>query len=80
MATTSSGGGSGTWYQDEVPSGTKNGSNKAFTLAHTPTSVVLLYLNGQYLVSGGVDYTRVTTAITMVVAPLSTDALIATYS
>jgi hypothetical protein len=73
-------GSSGTWYQDEVPSGTKNGVNMTFTLAHTPTSVVLLYLNGQYQVSGGADYSRSGTTITMTTAPLSTDTLVATYS
>lgn len=78
--TISSTGGGGTWYQDEVPDGLKNGSNKIYTLAHAPTSVVFLYLNGQYLASGGVDYTRSGTGITMVVAPLPTDSLIATYS
>lgn len=72
--------GSTTWYQDEVPSGTKNGSNKTFTLAHTPSNVVFLFLNGQYLVGGGTDYTRTGTSITMTVAPLSSDTLTANYS
>ena len=73
-------GGSGTWYQDEVPGGVKNGSNVTFTLAHTPSSVVLLYLNGQYQVSGGADYSRSGTTITMTSAPLSTDTLTCNYS
>lgn len=71
--------GAGVWYQDEVPAGSKNGINITFTLAHSPTTVVFLHLNGQYLVSG-TDYTRVGTTITMTTAPLSTDVLIATYS
>lgn len=72
--------GGNVWYQDEVPSGTKNGSNKTFTLLHAPSNVTLLYLNGQYLVSGGVDYSLSGNTITMTVAPLSTDTLVATYS
>lgn len=71
--------GGGTWYQDEAVSGTKNGSNKSFTLAHSPATVVFLYLNGQIQVSG-TDYTRSGTAISMTSAPLSTDSLTATYS
>lgn len=66
-----------TWYQDEVLTRT-DGTN--YTLAHTPTAVVFLYLNGQLLVSGGQDYTRSGTAITMTNATLSSDILTATYS
>lgn len=72
----SSSGGSGTWYQDEVLIRT-NGTN--YTLAHTPTAVVLLYLNGQLQISG-TDYTRVGTAVTMTTPTLVSDTLTATYS
>jgi hypothetical protein len=80
FANVSTGGGAGVWYQDEVPGGVKNGSNKAFTLAHTPSSVLFLYVNGVYQVSGGSDYTLTGNSISMIVAPLLTDVFVATYS
>lgn len=66
------------WYQDEIPSGTKNGINTSFTLAHVPTAIVFLYIQGQYQTSG-TDYTRTGTAITMTTAPLSTDTFVCNY-
>lgn len=72
-----SGGGSGTWYEDEILTRT-DGIN--YTLAHAPTSVVNLYLNGQKLTGGGVDFTRTIASIVMVDATLSSDILTATYS
>lgn len=76
---------SGTWYQDEIPTNTKNGTNKTFTLAHTPASVVFLYVNGIAQNSNasapqGADYTRAGVTITMTTAPLSTDNFTCTYS
>ena len=67
---------SATWYQDEVVSYT-NGTN--YTLAHAPTTVLFLFLNGQHLVNT-VDYTYSGVNITMLSSTLSTDVLSATYS
>lgn len=47
---------SATWTTGEIPSGTMNGSNKAFTLAHTPvTGITLVYNNATQFY--GTDYT-----------------------
>jgi hypothetical protein len=64
----------------ETPSGTKNGSNKVFTLAHTPNpaSSVRVFLNGQRLTLTG-DYTFAGNTITFVSAPVSADVLLADY-
>ena len=75
----STGGSGGTWYQDEIVATGQTGT--AFSLLHTPTSIVFLYLNGQYLVSGaGKDYTRSGTSITLTNALISSDLLTANYS
>jgi hypothetical protein len=65
----------------EVPSGTINGSNTAFTLAHTasPAASLILTLNGVVQKAGGVDYTLSGTGITMAAAPVSGDGLLAWY-
>ena len=78
LLVTSSGG--PTWYQDEIVATGQTGTS--FTLAHTPTAIVFLFKNGQYLVSGGVsyDYTLSGASITLNVALLSTDLLTANYS
>ena len=56
--------------QNETPSGSINGSNVTFTLAHTPyNGVVMLYYNGILLESGsGNDFTISGNTITMVYA------------
>ena len=75
-------GGAGTLVAQETPSGTINGVNKIFTLAHTPTTGTLdLYLNGAYQAPGGVDYTLSTATITFVVAPVDApmSVIIANY-
>lgn len=66
---------------NEVPSGTVNGSNTAFTLANTPTAgTVQLYLNGVRLQPGaGNDYTLSGLTITMLYAPQTGDQLLADY-
>lgn len=68
--------GAGVWYQDEILTRT-NGID--YSLAHSPSSVLFLYLNGQLLINI-TDYTRSGTAIAMVATTLSTDILTATYS
>lgn len=64
---------------EETPSGTINGINTTFTLAHTPLSGSLkVYLNGIRLKNGN-DYTLATTTITMINIPGTGDTLIADY-
>lgn len=64
----------------EVPSGTVNGTNAAFTLANTPTSgTVMLYLNGVRQKGGGVDYSISGTTITFTTAPDTGGILLVDY-
>lgn len=69
----------GFWAQ-EVPAGTINGSNAAFTLANTPiaSATALLFLDGIFLIQG-VDYTISGKNITMTNAPGVTQKLAAAY-
>lgn len=55
---------------NETPSGSINGSNTNFTLAHNPSpdASVILFLNGQQLTQG-VDFTVSGTTITFAIAP-----------
>jgi len=69
-------------FYEETPSGTINGSNTTFTLAHTPTSntSVLVFLNGVMQTQGaGADYTISTTTITYNTAPPTGSVLTAQY-
>jgi len=73
------GGGSTNFVDAEIPSGTVNGSNVTFTLAHTPTAGSLhFYLNGVRL-RPTTDYTLAGATITMVAAPQTGDWLYADY-
>ena len=65
----------------EIPSGSINGSNTAFTLANTPVvGSEHVYLNGVLQESGaGNDYTISGTAITMFSAPLTGEKLRVSY-
>jgi len=65
----------------ETPSGTINGSNVTFTLAHTPVANSLqLFKNGQRQALGaGLDYTLATATVTYLTAPATGDQLIADY-
>lgn len=65
----------------EIPSGSINGSNTAFTLANTPAvGSEHVYLNGVLQESGaGNDYTISGTAITMLSAPLTGEKLRVSY-
>jgi hypothetical protein len=48
-----------------VPAGTQNGTNKSFTLAHTPAGAVRVTYNGiEY--QNTVDYSYVDTALTLI--------------
>lgn len=70
------------FVDDETPSGTINGSNAVFTLAHTPASAsdLTLYLNG-LLQTMGTDYTLSGTTITFSSdeVPQTGDELLAFY-
>jgi len=76
------GGGTGTspnFSDNEVPSGTINGSNVTFTLLHTPlTGTLHLYYNGLRQTPTS-DYSIVGSVITLVSAPIPTDVLLADY-
>ena len=67
---------------NETPTGTINGSNADFVLANTPnpTTSLHVYLNGAFLVGGGVDYTLVTATITFVTAPPTNSILRVAYT
>jgi len=75
-----SGGGVGVW--GEVPSGTINGTNAVFTLAHTPASATLrVYRNGVRL-KLSTDYSVSGTTITFLsgAIPQSGDLLVVDYN
>lgn len=62
---------SGNFADAEVPSGTINGSNVTFTLAHTPNPAASLncFENGLQQRAGGADLTLATATITYATAP-----------
>lgn len=65
----------------EEVTGTKNGSNKTFTVSSTPLGWLGLYYNGA-LLKEGTDYSRSGTTITIAAAfpaPVSADSLQAVY-
>jgi hypothetical protein len=66
---------------NETPTGTINGVNTTFTLAHTvsPVASLSLYKNGQLQIAGGADYTLATATITYGSAPKTGDVLTASY-
>jgi len=74
---------SGTFADAETPSGTIDGSNAVFTLAHTPSPAgsLQLYKNGQQMIAGGADYTLATATATFTASakPQTGDVLIAFY-
>lgn len=63
------GGDSNNWAIQETPSGSQNGSNKSFTLAHTPTGVVEVMFGsggGAAYMINGIDYTYTGTDLTLI--------------
>lgn len=78
---TSSAAGGPNFADDETPSGTINGVNKIFTLAHSPNPAGSLLLSNNGLVqdAGGNDYTLVGSTVTFVVAPSLGATLLAWY-
>jgi hypothetical protein len=71
----------GTFSDAEVPSGTINGSNVTFTLAHTPSPAADLtcFLNGVEQRAAGADYTLATATITYGTAPATGSTLVCNY-
>ena len=63
-----------TFIDAEVPGGTINGSNAAFTLANVPNppTSLALFRNGLLLTQGG-DYTLSSNAITFLTGAISSD-------
>lgn len=71
--------GDGTQVINEIPSGTQDGVNTVFALAHTPQSgSTMLYRNGLREVIT-VGYTVTGSNITISTPPLSSDVLIVDY-
>lgn len=66
------------WSINEIPTGSINGVNMVFTLAHTPIDQIMLYLNGQYMTPDE-DYTISGVTITMASAPIVGDKIIVNY-
>lgn len=67
----------------EIPSGTMNGTNPTFTLAHTPLAgSEHIYRNGILQNSGGNDYTLATATITFATGaiPEAGDIVLVTYA
>jgi predicted porin len=73
----------GNFADNEVPTGTVNGVNAAFTLAHTPSPAASLSCskNGQLMIAGGADYTLATATLTYVAGaiPKTGDAQVCNY-
>jgi len=68
------------WIFKEAPSGSKNSSNKVFTLTYVPvTGSDHVFLNGLLQQAGGDDYTISDETITFTVAPDAADKLVVTY-
>lgn len=73
--------GTGNFVDNETPSGTIDGANVTFTLAHAPNpaSSLQLILNGAYQTAVGADYTLSTLTITFNSAPVNGSVLRAFY-
>ena len=73
------GGGGASWIDGEIPSGTKNGVNRVFTLAHVPSWLILVW-NGM-VSTEAIDFTLAGATITLLRdGPASDDVLSASYS
>ena len=53
------------WAIQETPTGAMDGTNKSFTLAHTPTSPVIVIFNGREF-QDTIDYSSTGTALTLI--------------
>src|SRR5262245_8608606 len=75
------GGGSGSFVYDEIPAGTKDGSNKIFTLTNTPSPAGSLYLFLNGVEQGtAIDFALSGSTITYTIAPRSDDQMFADYT
>jgi hypothetical protein len=63
----------------EVPTGTINGSNTAFTFLHTPVGTSMELVRNGVVQQAGVDYTLAGAVATFTVAPVTGDTLQAWY-
>lgn len=72
---------SGSFVDAETPSGTVDGNNATFTLAYVPSAAasLQLFINGQLLIAGGVDYTLEAATITVNSPPPGGSVIIAWY-
>lgn len=73
----SASGSSANQSDNETPTGTIDGVNTVFTLAHTPSPAARLkvYLNGAFQTAGGEDYTLSGSTITFINPPLTASVL-----
>lgn len=71
LVVVASGGGGGNFADGEVPSGTINGSNTSFTLAHTPLGMPIVIQDGMSPESGASSFgfTQSGTSLTLTDAP-----------
>ena len=71
----------GTFADNETPTGSINGSNVTFTLAHTPSPAASLncFENGVQQRAGGADFTLATATMTYGAAPPTGATLICNY-
>lgn len=74
---------SGTFADNETPTGTPNGTLDTFTLAYSPSPALSLqlYKNGQLMIAGGADFTLTTNSCVFVAGaiPKTGDVLKASY-
>lgn len=70
----------GLFVDNETPTGTIDGANNVFTLAHTPDPVASLelYLNGAFQTAGE-DYILSSGTITFINAPVSSSIIRCSY-
>ncbi len=71
----------GSVVENEVPTGSVNGSNTTFTVATAGkvTGTLKVYKNGVRLKAGGADFTETATGFTMVTAPVTGTVLLCDY-
>mgnify|MGYP001583865821 CR=1 FL=1 len=76
-----SGSGGFNFSDSETPSGSVNGLNSTFVLAHTPSPAtsLIFVVNGQVLAPSGVDMTLSGTTVTTITAPPTNSVVLAWY-
>jgi len=71
--------GSITFADNEVPSGTIDGANETFVLAHAPSPPSSLQVFAGGMLQSGASYTLSGSTVTMTFAPLAGDSVVASY-